>query len=99
MSENKRALGSDLNKVDTHIIQPEEYEEIPELSDEWFLNAVEHEGGRPVADEVSTRLRLDADILAAFRATGQGWQTRANAALRDWLKSHPLSSEAFRPDR
>lgn len=89
MSENKRVLGSDLDKVDAHVIQPEEYEEIPELDDEWFLQAVEHAGGRPVDEEISTRLRLDADVLAAFRAGGQGWQARANAALRDWLKAHP----------
>src|SRR5947209_8368275 len=34
MTARKRALGSDLNKVDAHVIQPEEYEEIPELTDE-----------------------------------------------------------------
>ncbi|MBK7767247.1 MAG: BrnA antitoxin family protein [Sulfuritalea sp.] len=28
------------------------------------------------------------DRLAAFRAAGPGWQTRMNAALRDWLKNH-----------
>jgi len=33
-------------------------------------------------------LQLSPDILAAFRATGEGWQTRVDAALRDWLKSH-----------
>ncbi|MDD2774323.1 MAG: BrnA antitoxin family protein [Gallionella sp.] len=33
-------------------------------------------------------------MLAAFRASGAGWQTRMNAALADWLKSH--SPEALR---
>jgi uncharacterized protein (DUF4415 family) len=33
-------------------------------------------------------VRYDADIVAAFKATGKGWQTRMNEALRDWLKSH-----------
>jgi len=33
-------------------------------------------------------IRIDSDVLAAFRAPGAGWQTRMNAALRDWLKSH-----------
>lgn len=88
MSVNKPAIGSDLAKVDAHIIQPEEYEEIPELGDEWFMQAVEHEGGEPVGEDFSARLRLDEDVLAAFRATGQGWQSRANAVLRDWLKAH-----------
>ena len=36
----------------------------------------------------STTLRFDNDILAAFKATGKGWQTRINKALRDWLKEH-----------
>ena len=34
----------------------------------------------PVKQQVT--LRLDADILAKFRATGRGWQSRINAALR-----------------
>lgn len=28
------------------------------------------------------KLRLDADVLAALRATGDGWQTRINDMLR-----------------
>jgi uncharacterized protein (DUF4415 family) len=28
-------------------------------------------------------------VIAAFKATGKGWQTRMNAALKDLLKSHP----------
>ena len=40
--------------------------------------------GRPRAavTQVSTTLRLDPDILAAYRATGPGWQGRINADLR-----------------
>ena len=33
-------------------------------------------------------IRLDADVLRAFKSTGRGWQTRLNNALRDWLSSH-----------
>ncbi|MDR2679055.1 MAG: BrnA antitoxin family protein [Zoogloeaceae bacterium] len=33
-------------------------------------------------------IRFDPDVLAGLRATGKGWQTRANNALRDWLKTH-----------
>jgi uncharacterized protein (DUF4415 family) len=36
--------------------------------------------------KVSRTIRLDADILAAFREKGEGWQTRVNAALREWLE-------------
>ena len=50
---------------------------------------------RPVGSAVavrqpSTTIRLDEEILAAFKATGQGWQTRMNNALRDWLKANQL---------
>lgn len=47
--------------------------------------------GRPNAGEtkISTTIRFDADILAAFKAKGDGWQTRMNDALRDWLRVHP----------
>lgn len=46
--------------------------------------------GRPVSSNPKTHvnLRLDADVIAAFRASGDGWQTRLNAALKDWLKTH-----------
>jgi uncharacterized protein (DUF4415 family) len=36
-------------------------------------------------------LRLDSAVLAAFKATGKGWQTRLNDALREWLKEHPMN--------
>ena len=46
MSKGKRPLGSDLRKVDDHVIQPAEYEEIPELTAEWFERADHYEGGK-----------------------------------------------------
>jgi uncharacterized protein (DUF4415 family) len=40
--------------------------------------------GRPPLEnpKQAVKLRLDADLLAALRASGAGWQTRANAMLR-----------------
>jgi uncharacterized protein (DUF4415 family) len=38
--------------------------------------------------KVPTTIRVDADVLAALKASGKGWQTRVNEALRDWLKTH-----------
>jgi uncharacterized protein (DUF4415 family) len=37
---------------------------------------------------VFTGIRLDAEVIDRFKAPGKGWQTRMNAALRDWLKTH-----------
>lgn len=53
------------------------------------IEAYRRQRGRPAgSDKESTTIRFDRDILAAFRAAGPGWQTRMNAALRDWLKTH-----------
>lgn len=41
--------------------------------------------------KVQVAIRYDRDVLAAFRATGKGWQTRMNDALREWLASHPAA--------
>lgn len=40
----------------------------------------------PTKEQVT--VRYSPDVLAAFRATGRGWQTRMDDALRDWLKTH-----------
>ncbi len=46
-------------------------------------------GRPPGGAKVSTTIRFDCDVLDAFRAAGPGWQSRMNAALRDWLEQHP----------
>lgn len=45
--------------------------------------------GRPAGSgiKISTTIRFDAEVLAAFKATGDGWQTRMNDVLKEWLRS------------
>ena len=43
-------------------------------------------GKRPPKEVIN--IRLSPEVLLAFRATGDGWQTRVDGALRDWLKQH-----------
>ena len=31
-------------------------------------------------------LRVSRDVLGRFRATGEGWQTRMDEALREWIE-------------
>lgn len=47
--------------------------------------------GRPKLDrpKVSITIRVDADVAEALRASGKGWQTRMNDAIKDWLREHP----------
>lgn len=48
-------------------------------------------GKQKSATKVSTSVRFDADVLEAFKASGKGWQTRMNDALREWLREHPAA--------
>ena len=45
-------------------------------------------GPQKMPTKVSTTIRLSSDVVEAFRATGDGWQTRVDAALKDWLSTH-----------
>jgi uncharacterized protein (DUF4415 family) len=60
-------------------------------SDEAFAK-MKPRGGRPklANPKISVTIRYDAEIVERFRASGEGWQTRMNDALRDWLRTHRL---------
>jgi len=82
MNVNKRAsrrsLKSDLARVDAHLIKAGEYKELPELTEQMLARATTNKGGRPRSanPRKAISLRLPADVIAAWRATGPGWQTR-----------------------
>lgn len=73
-----RSLGSDLAKVATHVIQPEEYDELPELTDDMLARGKVNKGGRPKSENPKKliSIRLPEDVILKWRATGPGWQTR-----------------------
>jgi uncharacterized protein (DUF4415 family) len=93
-AQKSKRVGSDMKKVDAYVLGPKDYEEIPELTDEWFKRADLYEGdklirrGRPplANPKESTSLRLDPEVLTYYRRTGRGWQSRINAALRKAAK-------------
>lgn len=45
-------------------------------------------GAQKTPVKVPTTIRFDADVLAELKATGKGWQTRVNDAMREWIKDH-----------
>ena len=79
MSESKSVSKSKLNPDD----------DAPELTHEWFAVADLYHGdklirrGRPLGSGTKelVSLRLDKQALAAYRATGPGWQVRINETL------------------
>jgi uncharacterized protein (DUF4415 family) len=52
------------------------------------LNARARRGKQKSPTKLPTTIRLSPDVMAAFKATGAGWQTRIDNALKDWLSTH-----------
>jgi uncharacterized protein (DUF4415 family) len=75
---SRRALKSDLARVDAHSVKPDEYKDLPELTEEMLARAKVRKGGRPLSlnPRRLISLRLPADVIERWRATGPGWQTR-----------------------
>ena len=64
-------------------------DDAPEWTQEMFDRAeirigdkVIRRGRPPGSTKTQVSLRLDQDVLAAFRVGGPGWQSRMNTALR-----------------
>jgi uncharacterized protein (DUF4415 family) len=66
-------------------------DDAPELMNDFFRHGELRHGDRlirrgrpPLSGQSKTAvtLRLDADVVKAYRETGEGWQTRINADLR-----------------
>lgn len=89
---------------------PELHEENPEWTKQDFAKAkpasevlppeviaqFKNKGGRPRIEnpKEAVKLRIDADVLAKFRESGPGWQTRINGILRAAVSVHASRAEA-----
>lgn len=98
MSAKSKRIGSNLKKVDAHTITPAEYAELPEVTAESLARAQYRIGGRLKAHprgrgpqktprKIPLSLRLSPEVVKHFRATGRGWQTRIDDALRKLVGS------------
>ncbi len=64
---------------------------LPLTDEEWEAVKPLVRIGRPPSNtplKVPTTIRLSPEVSEAFRATGRGWQTRIDEALKDWLRTH-----------
>lgn len=83
--KSARTLKSDLDRVDRHKIKAGEYADLPELTDEMLMRGTIKRAGRPVALDPRRQItiRLPESVLAAWKASGPGWQTRMAKLLSD----------------
>ena len=79
----------------------------PELDEDWFERARPAEevvpgvverwrrtrGKQKAPTKEAISIRLDTDILAYYRASGRGWQSRINETLRKYTTSMEESGE------
>ena len=59
-----------------------------EVLPEALLNKLNVRGPQKAPIKERITIRLSPEVVQRFRATGDGWQTRVDTALKDWLKSH-----------
>ena len=89
-----KPTGTDWNRVKREVAQdapivdqtgPYDPNDTAAVSAYWKAATITRGRGRPVVavKRPTLNMRVDAEVLAAFKATGAGWQTRINAVLRD----------------
>ena len=63
---------------------------VPFTDAEWEKAAPLARRGRPLGSgtKAQVTLRLDVEVLEKFKASGAGWQTRINEALKSWVQTH-----------
>lgn len=84
---------SDFNLIHSNSqagVEPAADEDSPDATALMRDTLTKRRAGRPPGSDNKEQVavRYSPEVLAAFRASGKGWQTRMNAALADWLKAH-----------
>ena len=49
---------------------------------------IRRRGTQKAPTKVSTTIRLSRDVLDHFRSAGNGWQSRVDRALKEWIAGH-----------
>jgi uncharacterized protein (DUF4415 family) len=67
------------------------HEVLPEIFSKARAEALLTPRGRPKAEVTKVRvgIRLSSEVIDHFKASGDGWQTRIDAALRQYIAEHP----------
>ena len=90
----RRESAADTPVYYDHEVGPYDPNDAAAVEAYWASAKIIRGPGRPRLETPNKLLpiRYDLSIIEAFKATGKGWQTRMNDALRTYLEEHPLSS-------
>lgn len=100
MNAKSKNIKSNLKKIDDHRIKANEYDDLPELTDEAMDRAVykvagveknppKHRGKQKTPTKIALQIRLPPEVVKYFKAEGSGWQSHIGEVLKKWIKSHP----------
>ncbi len=66
---------------------------VPFTDEEWELVKPLMRHGRPPSETTKEEIsiRLSRDVIDQFKASGDGWQSRIDSALKEWLKEHSVA--------
>ena len=78
---------TDWQRVDATTDEEIDLSDDPEWTAADFAEAKRHDPGRvPTKQPVS--IRLSPEVLAYFKGTGKGWQTRMDQVLKEYVATH-----------
>lgn len=91
MNEKRKPTATNLKALDSLKDKDIDYSDIPELDEEFFKHAVLIEPKK----KQSLTVRFDIEVIDYFKSTvGKGYQTRMNAVLKAYVKSHQKHDSA-----
>jgi len=73
----------ELTAADAAAAKP--FSSLPEAEQKMLLS-LRKRGPQKAPPKVPISIRLSPDVAEGLRATGEGWQSRADEALRSWLR-------------
>lgn len=81
--DSKKKSGTDWRFLNAESDEDIDFSDIPKLGPEFWEKAIL----RMPQKKESLTLRLDHDIVAWFKGTGRGYQTKMNAVLRSYMRA------------
>ncbi|MHB1673550.1 MAG: BrnA antitoxin family protein [Acidobacteriaceae bacterium] len=70
------------------------FSQLPEPLQTKLRSLKKPRGPQKAATKEVVTIRLSRDVVERLRATGPGWQTRVDTALRQWIETQPKRRRA-----